>query len=197
GLEADVISLAMWPDTDLIRRSGLIDKGWEDRLPEHSLPYYSTIVFVVRKGNPKGIHDWADIVKPGVEIVTPHPKTSGNGKLSFLAAYGSVLSRGGSEEQAKDLVTKLYHQTPVLDTAARAATITFSKKNIGDVHLTWENEGQQEVADSKGELELVYPPVSFRAEPHVTWVDENVKKHGTADVAEAYLEFLYTPIAQQ
>ena len=197
GLEADVVTLAMWPDTDLIRRSGLIAEGWEKRLPENSLPYYSTIVFVVRKGNPKQIHDWADIVKPGVQIVTPNPKTSGNGKLSFLAAWGSVVTRGGTEEQAKDLVTKLYQQTPVLDTAARAATITFSKKNIGDVHLAWENEAQQEVKESAGELELVYPPVSIRAEPHVAWVDENVKRHGTADVAQAYLEFLYNPRAQQ
>jgi sulfate transport system substrate-binding protein len=196
GLEADVVTLAMWPDTDSIRRSGLIAEGWEKRLPNNSLPYYSTIVFVVRKGNPKQIHDWPDIVKPGVQIITPNPKTSGNGKLSFLAAWGSVVTRGGTEEQAKELVTKLYEQTSVLDTAARAATITFSKKNIGDVHLTWENEAQQEVKDSNGELELVYPPVSIRAEPHVAWVDENVKRHGTADVAQAYLEFLYGPRAQ-
>ena len=196
GLEADIVSLAMWPDTDLIRRSGLIAEGWENRLPERSLPYYSTIVFVVRKGNPKDIHDWPDIVKPGVQIITPNPKTSGNGKLSFLAAWGSVVTRGGTEEQAKEFVTKLYQQTPVLDTAARAATLTFSKKNIGDVHLTWENEAQQEVQESGGALEIVYPPVSIRAEPHVTWVDENVKRHGTADVAKAFLEFLYTPEAQ-
>jgi sulfate/thiosulfate transport system substrate-binding protein len=197
GLEADVVTLAMWPDTDSIRRSGLIAEGWEKRLPENSLPYYSTIVFVVRKGNPKQIHDWADIVKPGVQIITPNPKTSGNGKLSFLAAWGSVVTRGGSEEQAKDFVTKLYQQTPVLDTAARAATITFSKKNIGDVHLTWENEALQEVQESNGELEPVYPPVSIKAEPQVAWVDENVKRHGTADAAEAYLEYLYRPQAQQ
>jgi sulfate/thiosulfate transport system substrate-binding protein len=197
GLEADVVTLAMWPDTDSIRKSGLIAEGWEKRLPENSLPYYSTIVFVVRKGNPKQIHDWADLVKPDVQIITPHPKTSGNGKLSFLAAWGAVVTRGGTEEQAKEFVTKLYSQVPVLDVAARAATMTFSKKSIGDVHLTWENEGQQEVQDSKGELEIIYPPVSFKAEPHVAWVDENVKKHGTADVAQAYLEFLYTPVAQQ
>ncbi|HZZ26679.1 MAG TPA: sulfate ABC transporter substrate-binding protein [Pirellulales bacterium] len=197
GLEADVVTLAMWPDTDSIRRSGLIAEGWEKRLPENSLPYYSTIVFVVRKGNPKQIHDWPDLVKPDVQIITPHPKTSGNGKLSFLAAWGSVITRGGSEAQAKEFLTKLYQQTPVLDVAARSATMTFSKKGIGDVHLTWENEGQQEVQDSHGELEIVYPPVSIRAEPHVAWVDENVKKHGTTNVAQAYLEFLYTPVAQQ
>ncbi len=199
GLEADILSLAMWPDTDLIRRGGQLADGWEDRLPEKSLPYYSTIVMVVRKGNPKNIHDWPDIIKPGVEIITPHPKTSGNGKLSFLAAWGSVVTRGGSEEQAKAFVTKMYspEHTKVLDVAARAATMTFSKKGIGDVHLTWENEGQQEVQDSKGELELVYPPVSFRAEPQVAWVDANVTKHGTEKVAKAFLEFLYTPEAQE
>jgi sulfate/thiosulfate transport system substrate-binding protein len=199
GLEADILSLAMWPDTDLIRRGGQLADGWEDRLPEKSLPYYSTIVMVVRKGNPKNIHDWPDIVKPGVEIITPNPKTSGNGKLSFLAAYGAVLTRGGTEEQAKDFVRKLYspEHTKVLDAAARAATMTFSKKGIGDVHLTWENEGIQEVRDSNGELEIVYPPVSFRAEPQVAWVDANVKKHGTEAVAKAFLEFLYTPEAQE
>jgi sulfate transport system substrate-binding protein len=197
GLKADVVSLAMWPDTDLIRRSGLIAADWEDRLPEHSLPYYSTIVFVVRKGNPKNIHDWPDIVKVGVEIVTPDPRTSGNGKLSLLAAWGSVVTRGGTQEQAKEFVTKLYQHAPVLDAAARAATLTFSKKNIGDVHLTWENEAQQEVLDSKGGLELVYPPVSFRAEPHVAWVDAVVKRHGTEEVAKAYLKYLYTPEAQE
>ncbi len=196
GLKADVVSLALWPDTDLIRKAGLIAEGWEDRLPERSLPYYSTIVFVVRKGNPKNIHDWPDLVKEGVEIVTPDPRTSGNGKLSLLAAWGSVVTRGGSEADAKDLITKLYQHAPVLDAGARAATLTFSKKNIGDVHLTWENEGQLEVTESGGALELVYPPVSIRAEPHVAWVDENVKKHGTETVAKAYLEFLYTPDAQ-
>jgi sulfate/thiosulfate transport system substrate-binding protein len=195
-LQADIVSLAMWPDTDLIRRGGLIAEGWEDRSLEKSLPYYSTIVFVVRKGNPKNIKDWPDIVREGVEIITPNPKTSGNGKLSFLAAWGAVTTRGGTEKQAEELITKLYKQTPVLDTAARAATITFSKKNMGDVHLTWENEAQQEVLESKGELEIVYPPVSFRAEPHITWVDANVKKHGTEEAAKAFMEFLYTPEAQ-
>lgn len=196
GLEADIVSLAMFTDTDLLRRGGLVAEGWKDRSPEKSLPYYSTIVFVVRKGNPKNIHDWPDIVKDGVEIITPNPKTSGNGKLSFLAAWGAVTTRGGNEKQAEEFVRKLYQQTPVLDTAARAATLTFSKKNIGDVHLTWENEGKQEVDESKGELELVYPPVSFRAEPEITWVDANVKKHGTEEAAKAFVEFLYTPEAQ-
>jgi sulfate transport system substrate-binding protein len=146
GLEADVVTLAMWPDTDAIRKAGLIDAGWEKDLPNDSLPYTSTIVFVVRKGNPKGIKDWPDLVKPGVEIVTPNPKTSGNGKLSFLAAWGSVTERGGSQADALALVTKLYAQTPVLDLGARAATTTFVQKRIGDVHLAWENEAHLEVA---------------------------------------------------
>jgi sulfate transport system substrate-binding protein len=199
GLEADVVSLAMFPDTDLIRKSGLIADGWVDRLPEKSLPYYSTIVFVVRKGNPKHVHDWPDLAKPNVEIITPNPKTSGNGKLSFVAAWGAVVTRGGSQADAEKFLTTIYDKdhTIILDTAARAATQTFSKKNLGDVHLTWENEAQQEVADSKGELELVYPPVSFRAEPQVAWVDDNVKRHKSEDVAKAYLEFLYTPEAQE
>lgn len=196
GLEADIVSLAMWPDTDLIRRSGLIAPDWEKRSPERSLPYYSTIVFVVRKGNPKGIKDWTDLAQDGIDVVTPDPKTSGNGKLSFLGAWGAVVTRGGSEEEAKKLVTKIYKQASGLDTAARAATIRFSKKNIGDVHLTWENEAQLEVQESNGELEIVVPPVSIRAEPHITWVDENVKRHGTEEEAKAFMEFLYTPAAQ-
>jgi sulfate transport system substrate-binding protein len=196
GLEADIVSLAMWQDTDLLRRGGLIVEGWENRSPEKSLPYYSTIIFVVRKGNPKNIRDWTDLARDDVEIVTPHPKTSGNGKLSFLAAWGSVITRGGSEEEAKKLVTKLYQHTPVLDAAARSSTVTFATKGIGDVHLTWENEGQQEVQQSNGALELVYPPVSIRAEPHITWVDKYTHKHGTEAIAKDFVEYLYTPEAQ-
>jgi sulfate transport system substrate-binding protein len=197
GLDADVVTLAMWPDTDAIRKAGLIEEGWESRLPNRSLPYTSTIVFVVRKGNPKGIKDWPDVIKPGVEIVTPNPKTSGNGKLSFLAAWGAVLERGGSEGDALAFVTKLYQQVPVLDLAARAATTTFVQKKIGDVHLSWENEAHLEVQEAKGAVELVYPPVSILAEPHITVVDGNVKRKGTAEAAKAYLEFLYTPEGQE
>jgi sulfate/thiosulfate transport system substrate-binding protein len=196
GLDADIVSLAMWQDTDLLRRGGLIAEGWENRSPEKSLPYYSTIIFVVRKGNPKNIHDWNDLARDDIEIVTPHPKTSGNGKLSFLAAWGSVITRGGSEDDAKKLVTKLYQHTPVLDAAARSSTVTFATKNIGDVHLTWENEGKQEVQQSNGELELIYPPVSIRAEPHITWVDKYAQKHGTEAIAKDFVEYLYTPEAQ-
>jgi len=196
GLEADVVTLAIWTDTDAIRKAGLIDPGWENDFPNRSLPYVSTIVFVVRQGNPKGIHDWDDIVKAGVEIVTPNPKTSGNGKLSFLAAWGAVLSKGGTEADARAFVTKLYKQAPVLDTGARGATTTFAQKGIGDVHLTWENEAFLEVEESGGKLEIVYPSVSILAEPHVAVVDRNVDRHGTRKAAEAYLSFLYAPEGQ-
>jgi len=150
----------------------------------------------VRKGNPNAIKDWSDLVGPGISVVTPNPKTSGNGKLSFLAAWGSVVRRGGSEKDAREYVAKLYRQTPVLDSGARGSTTTFAQKKIGDVHLTWENEAHLEVEEAKGELALVYPPLSIRAEPHVAVVDANVKRKGTETAAEAYLNFLYTDEAQ-
>lgn len=196
GLEADVVTLAMFPDTDAIRKTGLIDDGWVNDFPNRSLPYTSTIVFVVRKGNPKNIHDWSDLKKPGIEIVTPNPKTSGNGKLSFLAAWGSVLHGGGSEDDAKALVTEIYKKAPVLDTGARGSTTTFAQKGIGDVQLAWENEAFLSVEETGGEVEIVYPKSSVLAEPHVAVVDRNVDRHGTRQVAEAYLNFLYTPEAQ-
>lgn len=197
GLDADVVTLAMWSDTDAIRKKGLIAENWEQRLPNRSLPYVSTIVFVVRKGNPKGIRDWPDLVKPGVAIITPNPKTSGNGQLSVYTAWGSVVLRGGSREDAIAYLTKLYQQVPVLDSGARGATTTFVRKRIGDVHLAWENEAHLEVREAKGELDLVYPPISIRAEPHVAVVDKNVDRKGTRAAAEAYLKFLYTDEAQE
>ncbi|MBX9789432.1 MAG: sulfate ABC transporter substrate-binding protein [Pirellulales bacterium] len=197
GLEADVVTLAMWTDTDAVARAGLIDAGWESELPNNALPYSSTIVFVVRKGNPKQIQDWPDLLKQGVEIITPNPKTSGNGKLSFLAAWGAALDRGGSEADALAYVTELFKHVPVLDSGARAATVTFAQKKIGDVHLTWENEARLEVQEAQGELEIVYPSASILAEPLVAVVDANVKRHGTADIAREYLEFLYTEEAQE
>jgi sulfate/thiosulfate-binding protein len=197
GVRADVVTLALWTDTDAIRKAGLIAPGWETRLPNRSLPFTSTIVFVVRKGNPKGVRDWPDLVKGDVAVITPSPKTSGNGKWSFLAAWGAVLQTGGSEADALAYVRALYKRVPVLDTSARNATMTFSAKKFGDVHLTWENEAALEVAESKGELEVVVPPRSVLAEPHVAWVDRAVKEKGTEDVARAYLEFLYTPAAQE
>lgn len=196
GLEADVVTLALWSDTDILRKKGLISEGWQERLPEHSLAYFSTIVFVVRKDNPKAIKDWPDLIKPGVEVITPNPKTSGNGRLSFLAAWGAVRQRGGSEDEARAFVTKLYQHTPVLDNGARGATTTFAQKKIGDVHLTWENEAHLEIAETPGELEIVYPSASIRAEPFVAVVDANVDRKGTRAAAEAYLKFLYTDEAQ-
>jgi sulfate/thiosulfate transport system substrate-binding protein len=197
GLDADVVTLALWSDTDAIRKKGLIAEHWEQRLPNRALPYISTIVFVVRKGNPKGIKDWPDLVQPGITIVTPNPKTSGNGQLSFYSAWGSVVLRGGSHEDATAYVTRLYQQVPVLDSGARGATTTFVQKGIGDVHLAWENEAHLEVQEANGTLELVYPPLSIRAEPHIAVVDANVDRKGTRAAAEAYLHFLYTDEAQE
>ena len=197
GLPADVVTLASYIDTDAIAQRGLITGDWVKRLPGSSLPYTSTIVFVVRKGNPKGIRDWPDLVKPGVEVITPNPKTSGNGYLSFFSAWGSVVLRGGSRQAAIDYVTKLYRQVPVLDSGARGATVTFVQREIGDVHLAWENEARLEVQEARGDLDIVYPPISIRAEPHVALVDANVDRKKTRAVAEAYLKYLYTEPAQQ
>lgn len=196
GLEADVATLAIWPDTNAIAKAGLMPLGWEKELPNDSTAYTSTIVFVVRKGNPKGIEDWPDIVKPGVQVVTPNPKTSGNGKLSFLAAWGYVKLNGGSDTDALDFVTKLYAQVPVLDLAARGSTVTFVQKRIGDVHLTWENEAHLEVEEAKGQVEIVYPSASFLAEPPLAVVTANTERKGTTAAAKSYLEFLYTPEGQ-
>jgi sulfate transport system substrate-binding protein len=197
GLEADVVSLAMWPDTDAIRKKDLISIGWEQELPHNASAYTSTIIFLVRKGNPKGIKDWPDIVKPGVEIITPNPKTSGNGKLSFLAAWAAITQNDGSEAEARDFVTKLYQQAPVLDTGARGSTVTFTRKGVGDVLLTWENEAHLALKELPGKFEIVYPSISFLAEPPLAVVDVNVGRHGTTEVAKAYLEYLYTPEAQE
>jgi sulfate transport system substrate-binding protein len=196
GLDADIVTLAMFQDTDAIRQRGLIRENWLDRLPNKSLPYTSTIVFVVRKGNPKRIKDWPDLITGDTQIITPNPKTSGNGKLSLLAAWGAVTERGGSEEEALQFVTELYKRVPVLDTGARGATTTFLQKGIGDVHLAWENEAQLEVQEARGTLEVIYPSISVLAEPHVAVVDGNVDRHGTREAAEAYLNFLYTDDAQ-
>jgi sulfate transport system substrate-binding protein len=198
GLEADVVTLAMWQDTDAIRQKRLINNGkagWEDRLPDRSLPYTSTIVFIVRKGETR-IKDWNDLVEKDIEIITPNPKTSGNGKLSFLAAWGYVIRKGGTEAEAREFVHMIYERVPVLDTGARGSTATFAQRGIGDVHLTWENEAYLEVAESKGELEIIYPSVSIRAEPHVAVVDANTQRKGTSKIAEDYLRFLYSDAGQ-
>ena len=194
---ADVVTLGLSSDIEALRRRGLIAAGWADRLPNHAQPYTSTIVFVVRAGNPRNIKDWPDLLQAGVEIVTPSPKTSGNGKLSALAAWGAIVSRGGSEAEARAYLTGFYEHVPVLDEGARGAATSFAVKEIGDVHLTWENEARREVADAKGALQIVYPPVSILAEPAVAWVDANVARNGTAAAARAYLEFLFSDPAQE
>jgi sulfate transport system substrate-binding protein len=197
GLLADVVTLALRSDVEALHKRGLIADGWLERLPDHSEPYTSTIVFVVRKGNPRNIKDWPDLVRPGISVITPNPKTSGNGKLSVLAAWGSVIYRGGTEAEARQYLKQLYQHVPVLDTGARDATNTFTQEKIGDVHLTWENEALLETEEYRGDLEIVYPPVSIRAEPSVAWVDANVSRRKTTAYAKAYLEFLYTDQAQE
>jgi sulfate/thiosulfate-binding protein len=197
GLPADVVTLAMHSDVVALQRHGLIADGWEARLPNGSRPYTSTIVFVVRRGNPRQIHDWPDLTKPGVAIVTPDPRTSGNGKLSFLAAWGSVVHAGGDETEARAFVADLYRHAGTLAEGARGAATAFADEKIGDVHLTWENEALREVEDAKGDLAIVYPRSSILAEPYVAWVDANVARKETAAVARAYLEFLFTPAAQE
>jgi sulfate/thiosulfate-binding protein len=197
GLRADVVSFALFPDIDALRKRGLIAQDWSKRLPHDSQPFSSTIVFVVRKGNPKNIHDWADLINPDVSVITPNPKTSGNGKLSVLAAWGAVIYRGGTEAQAREYLTRLYQHVQVLDTGSRGATTTFADEKLGDVHLTWENEALLEAENSSGELQIVYPPVSIRAEPSVAWVDANVSGTRREAFAKAYLQFLFSDQAQE
>jgi len=198
GLAADVVTLALGYDIDEIARRGLIALDWRKRLPNGSAPYTSTIVFVVRKGNPKGIRDWSDLARPGVQVITPNPKTSGGARWNYLAAWGYALRQpGGSEARAREFVAALYRNVPVLDTGARGATMTFVERGIGDVLIAWENEAllaQDELG--RGRFEIVYPSVSIRAEPPVALVDANVDRRGTRTVAQAYLKFLYTPAAQ-
>ncbi|MCX7699409.1 MAG: sulfate ABC transporter substrate-binding protein, partial [Gemmataceae bacterium] len=196
GLEADVVSLALWSDVDQLRRSGLLPPDW-DRPPRRILPYYSTIVFVVRHGNPKRIRDWPDLVAPGVAVIVPNPKTSGNGRLVVWAAWGAILKQGGTEADAERFLSELFRRVPVLDTSSRASAMTFAQKNIGDVHLTWENEAHLEVAESGGRLEIVYPEWSIRAEPPVSIVDAVVDRRGTRSLAERYLQFLFTDRGQE
>jgi sulfate transport system substrate-binding protein len=199
GLEADVVTLALAYDIDAIAASGLLPGTWQTRLPEGSTPYTSTIVFLVRKGNPKKIKDWDDVARPGVSVVTPNPKTSGGARWNYLAAWGYALRRpGGSEAKAKEFVASLFKNVPILDTGARTATITFVERGIGDVLLAWENEALLAAREMKeGELEIVAPSLSILAEPSVTVVDKVAKKHGTFEVAQAYLQYLYTPEGQE
>jgi sulfate/thiosulfate-binding protein len=194
---ADVVTFGLPSDVDVLRKRGLVGDKWSERLPNQSRPYTSTIVFVVRSGNPLNVHDWPDLLQPNVEIITPDPRSSGNAKLSALAAWGAVLLRGGSEADAKAYLKRFYEHAPFLEPAARGAALAFAVENLGDVHLAWENEALREVSESKGALELVYPPLSIVAEPSVTWVDSNVGKHHTEALAKAYLEFLFTEPAQE
>jgi len=196
GLAADVVTLALPSDIQRLSNQGLIAGDWRGRFPHDSQPYYSTIVFVVRKTNPKHIRDWGDLIAPGVAIVTPDPKTSGNGKLSLLAAWGSVIHAGGSEAQARDFVRQLYRNVEILGQGARDASTRFALEGAGDVQLTWENEAIREREESREGLEIVYPKVSIRAEPSVTWVDAYVQQHESQAAAKAYLGYLFTEPAQ-
>ena len=199
GLEADVVTLALAYDIDAVQKAGLIsDPGWQKRLPQNSAPYTSTIVFLVRKGNPKGIKDWSDLVKPGIRVITPNPKTSGGARWNYLAAweYGK-RSGGGTDAKGREFVAQLFKNVPVLDSGARGATTTFVQRGIGDVLLAWENEAYLAVGEGRGQVEIVVPSLSILAEPPVAVVDKVVDKKGTRAAAEAYLQFLYSPEGQE
>ena len=200
GLEADVVTLAIAFDVDAIATKGkLIPVEWQARLPSHSAPYTSTMIFLVRKGNPKGIKDWDDLVKPDVKVITPNPKTSGGARYNYLSAWGyAVKKKGADDAKAKEFVSKLYKNVPVLDSGARGSTTTFVERGIGDVLIGWENEAWLAVKDAgKDKFEIVYPSISILAEPPVTVVDKNVDKRGTRAAAEEYLKFLYSPEGQE
>src|SRR3984957_16551980 len=200
GLQADVVTLALAYDIDVLsEKANLVPKNWQSRLPNNSTPYTSTIVFLVRKGNPKHIKDWEDLVKPGVGVITPNPKTSGGARWSYLAAWGYALKKNnGDEKKAKDFVTRLYKNVPVLDSGARGSTTTFAQRGIGDVLLSWENEAYLALNElGKDKVEVVPPSISILAEPPVSVVDKVAAKHGTTAVAQAYLEFLYSEQGQE
>jgi sulfate/thiosulfate-binding protein len=199
GLEADVVTLALAYDIDAIHENGqLLPKDWQKRLPENSTPYTSTIVFLVRKGNAKGIRDWDDLVRPGIGVITPNPKTSGGARWNYLAAWGYARQKYGGDEPAREFVTKLYKNVPVLDSGARGSTTTFVQRGIGDVLLAWENEALLAINElGKDKVEIVYPSISILAEPSVAIVDKFVDEHGTRAVATAYLEYLYSPEGQE
>jgi len=200
GLQADVVTLALAYDIDVLAEKGqLIPKDWQSKLPDNSTPYTSTIVFLVRKGNPKGIKDWNDLVKPGVSVITPNPKTSGGARWNYLAAWGYALRQsGGNEAKAEEFVKNLYKNVPVLDAGARGSTTTFVQRGLGDVLLAWENEAYLAVDElGKDKLEIVVPPSSILAEPPVAVVNKYSDKHGTTAVAKAYLDYLYSPEGQE
>jgi sulfate/thiosulfate-binding protein len=197
GLPADVVTLALAYDVDEIAQHGLIAPGWQKRLPFNSTPYYSTIVLLVRHGNPKKIHDWDDLIRPDVKVITPNPKTSGGARWNYLAAYGYALRKYGSPAKANGFMAKLFRNVPVLDSGARGSTTTFVERGQGDVLIAWENEAILSTRElGPGKFEIVRPSVSILAEPPVAVVDKNVDKDGNRKLAEAYLKFLYSPVAQ-
>ncbi|MGJ4896981.1 sulfate ABC transporter substrate-binding protein [Bradyrhizobium oligotrophicum] len=198
GLQADVVTLALAYDIDAIAGKGLLDKDWQKRLPQNASPYTSTIVFLVRKGNPKGIKDWDDLLKKGVDVITPNPKTSGGARWNYLAAWGYALKKFGSADKAKQFVGDLYQHVPVLDTGARGATVTFVERGVGDVLLAWENEAHLALREfGKDKFEIVAPQLSILAEPPVAVVDSVTDKKGTRSVAESYLKYWYTKEGQE
>jgi sulfate transport system substrate-binding protein len=197
GLQADVVTLALAYDVDEIAQHGLIAKNWQSRLPFNSTPYYSTIVLLVRHGNPKNIHDWDDLIRPGVGVITPNPKTSGGARWNYLAAYGYALRKYGTPAKANGFMAKLFRNVPVLDSGARGSTTTFVERGQGDVLIAWENEALLATKElARGKFDIVVPSVSILAEPPVAVVDKIVDKKGTRKVAEAYLKYLYSPTAQ-
>ena len=197
GLQADVVTLALAADIDEIaEKAKLLPADWQKKFPQNSTPYTSTIVFLVRKGNPKGIKDWGDIVKPGVEIITPNPKTSGGARWNYLAAWAWAKHQYGSDAKAREFVRQIYKQTKVLDSGARGATTTFAERGIGDVLLAWENEAYLAQREQPGKFDIITPSLSILAEPPVAIVEKNVKKDGNENLAKAYLNFLYSPKGQ-
>jgi sulfate transport system substrate-binding protein len=197
GLEASVVTMNQANDIDMLADRGLVAKDWAKKFPNNAAPYYSTMVFLVRKGNPKGIHDWADLAKPGVKVVIPNPKTAGNGRYTYLAAWGSVVKKGGNEAQARELVGKIFKNVPVLDAGGRAATTTFTQRQIGDALVTFENEVSLVRAEFGDNFEVVYPSISVLAESPVAVVDKVVDRKGVRKQATAYLNFLYSDAGQE
>ena len=197
GLDADVVTLALAADIDEIAKRGLLPTDWQKKFPQNSTPYTSTIVFLVKKGNPKGIKDWGDLVKPGVDIITPNPKTSGGARWNYLAAWAwAKHQKGGNDAKAQEFVRQIYKQTKVLDSGARGSTTTFAERGIGDVLLAWENEAHLALREQSGKFEIITPSLSILAEPPVAIVEKNAKKDGNENLAKAYLNYLYSPAGQ-